>query len=165
VIQKKICLLGGFSVGKTSLIKRYVDSIFDDKYLTTVGVKIDKKQIEVENKKVNLMIWDLAGEDDFCRLQMSYLRGASGYILVADPTRPHTLDKLFCLHKRAQKTIGNIPAIIALNKHDLVDQWSLSDSHLSELEQLQQPILKTSAKSGDLVQSLFIDLATQMLSD
>ncbi len=165
MIQKKICLLGGFSVGKTSLIKRYVSSIFDEKYLTTVGVKIDKKVVDVNSQKVNLLIWDLAGEDDYCRLQMSYLRGASGYILVADPTRPQTLDKLFCLHKRAQKSIGNIPAIIALNKYDRVNEWLLSDEHQSSLDSLEQPILKTSAKTGDEVQSLFTHLAGQMLSN
>jgi len=165
VIQKKICLLGAFSVGKTSLIKRYVDSIFEEKYLTTVGVKIDKKLVEIEHQKVMMMIWDLAGEDDFCKLQVSYLRGASGYVLVGDPTRPHTLDRLFCLHKKAQKNIGNIPAIIALNKHDLCNQWSLSEAHREELEELQQPILNTSAKTGNQVQSLFVDLATQMLSN
>lgn len=165
MIQKKICLLGGFSVGKTSLIKRYVSSIFDEKYLTTVGVKIDKKVVDIDDKKVNLLIWDLAGEDDFCRLQMSYLRGASGYILVADPTRPHTLDKLLCLHKRAQKSIGNIPAIIALNKYDRIDEWILSDEHQTELSNLEQPIIKTSAKTGDEVQTLFVNLAGQMLSN
>lgn len=165
MIQKKICLLGGFSVGKTSLIKRYVSSIFDEKYLTTVGVKIDKKVVAIDDRKVNLLIWDLAGEDDFCRLQMSYLRGASGYILVADPTRPHTLDKLFCLHKRAQKSIGNIPAIIALNKYDRIDEWILSDEHQAELSNLEQPIIQTSAKTGDKVQTLFVDLAGQMLSN
>ena len=65
MLQKKICLLGAFSVGKTSLIQRFVSSLFDDKYLTTVGVKIDKKIVTVDQQEIMLMIWDLAGEDDY----------------------------------------------------------------------------------------------------
>ena len=165
MIQKKICLLGAFSVGKTSLIKRYVSSIFDEKYLTTVGVKIDKKLVEIEGHKVTLMIWDIAGEDDYCKLQVSYLRGASGYILVADPTRPQTIDKAFCLHNKAQASVGQVPAIVALNKFDLLNEWQLSESHQEELDRLRQPILNTSAKTGEAVDGLFVDLAGQMISN
>ena len=87
MIQKKICLLGGFGVGKTSLVSRFVHSIFSDKYLTTVGVKIDKKRVDLGSQQVDLVIWDIYGEDDFQKVRMSYLRGASGYLLVADGTR------------------------------------------------------------------------------
>src|SRR6476661_2941267 len=92
VLQKKICMIGGFSVGKTSLVRRYVQSIFSEAYLTTVGVKIDKKTVELTDRTVNLILWDLAGEDDIGSLRMTYLRGASGYVLVADGTRRSTLD-------------------------------------------------------------------------
>lgn len=61
VLQKKICMLGGFSVGKTSLVRRYVHSVFSDAYLTTVGVKIDKKIVTLPDRTVNLILWDLAG--------------------------------------------------------------------------------------------------------
>jgi small GTP-binding protein len=84
--QKKICMLGSFSVGKTSLVARYVSSVFSDKYLTTVGVKIDKKTVAVDGADVTLLLWDIYGEDDFQKLRMSYLRGASGYLLVVDGT-------------------------------------------------------------------------------
>ena len=87
MIQKKICMIGASGVGKTSLIAKFVHSMFSDKYLTTVGVKIDKKTVSVDGAEVMLMIWDLAGDDDFQRLQISYLRGTSGYLLVADGTR------------------------------------------------------------------------------
>jgi len=91
-LQKKICMLGGFSVGKTSLVKRYVQSVFSETYLTTVGVKIDKKTVDLPERSVNLILWDLAGEDDIGSLRITYLRGAAGYVLVADGTRPATLD-------------------------------------------------------------------------
>src|SRR4051812_29872267 len=84
MIQKKVCMIGTTAVGKTSLVARFVHSIFSDKYLTTVGVKIDKKVVAPDGTEVTLIIWDLAGDDDFQRLQTSYLRGTGGYLLVAD---------------------------------------------------------------------------------
>ncbi len=86
-------MIGTSSVGKTSLVARFVHSIFTDKYLTTVGVKIDKKALPSMDGRVAWSIWDLAGDDDFQRLQMSYLRGTSGYLFVADGTRAITLDQ------------------------------------------------------------------------
>ena len=104
MIQKKICLLGGFGVGKTSLVSRYVHSIFSDKYLTTVGVKIDKKSVTLDGTVVDLVIWDIYGQDDYQKVRMSYLRGAAGYLLVADGTRRSTLDTALALHDSAQAT-------------------------------------------------------------
>ena len=92
MIQKKICMLGGFAVGKTSLVARYVTSMFSEKYLTTVGVKIDKKQVAVDGRDVTLMLWDIYGQDDFQDVQTSQLRGMSGYLLVVDGTRRATLE-------------------------------------------------------------------------
>ena len=88
MIQKKICMLGSFAVGKTSLVSQFVSSIFSDKYLSTVGVKIDKKTDHGRRPaRSTLMLWDIYGEDGFQTVQKSYLRGASGYLLVVDGTR------------------------------------------------------------------------------
>src|SRR4026209_2201357 len=87
MLQKKICMLGGFGVGKTSLVSRFVTSIFSDTYLTTIGVKIDKKTFAVDAHEMTLMLWDIYGQDEFQTVRDSYLRGASGYLLVADGTR------------------------------------------------------------------------------
>ena len=92
MLQKKVCLLGGFGVGKTSLVRRYVQSIFSDTYLTTVGVKIEKKMVNVGAAEVALILWDIAGEDDITGIRTSYLRGAAGYFLVVDVTRGETLE-------------------------------------------------------------------------
>jgi len=119
VLQKKICMLGGFSVGKTSLVKRYVQSVFSETYLTTVGVKIDKKTVDLSDRIVNLILWDLAGEDDINSLRMTNLRGAAGYVLVADGTRPSTLDVALSLHKRVEADFGPLPFVLLLNKSDL----------------------------------------------
>src|SRR6201993_1978443 len=124
-LQKKICMLGGFSVGKTSLVRRYVASIFSETYLTTVGVKIDKKTVDLSGRTVNLILWDLAGEDDIASLRMSYLRGAAGYVLVAAGTRPSTLDVALSLRQRVETEYGSLPFVLLLNKNDLTEQWAL----------------------------------------
>ena len=91
MLQRKVCLLGAFAVGKTSLVARFVHSLFSERYHTTIGVKIDRKTVRVNGRDVNLMIWDLAGEDEFMSLRMSYLRGTDGCLLVIDGTRKDTL--------------------------------------------------------------------------
>ena len=84
MIQKKVCMLGGTGVGKTSLVSQFVTSLFSDSYMTTIGVKVDKKVVAVEDREVTLVLWDIYGEDEFQTVRPSYLRGASGYLLVAD---------------------------------------------------------------------------------
>ncbi|MBT5830208.1 MAG: GTP-binding protein, partial [Candidatus Latescibacteria bacterium] len=121
MMQKKVCMLGAFAVGKTSLISRYVHSMFSDKYQTTVGVKIDKKVVSVGEHDMTLILWDVYGEDDFMKLRMSYLRGAAGYFLVADGTRKETLDVAEDLKARVTDSLGDVPFILLLNKADLQD--------------------------------------------
>ena len=163
MIKKKICTLGVFAVGKTSLVQRFVKSMFSEKYLTTVGVKIDKKTIEVKGKIVELMLWDLQGEDEFQKLNATYLRGASGYFLVVDVTRASTLDGALRLKEKVDDTLGNVPFLVLLNKVDLFDQWELDHTKLKELEDAGWPIMKTSAKTGKGVEDAFLALALAML--
>ncbi len=164
MIQKKICLLGTSGVGKTSLVARFVRSIFSDKYLTTVGVKIDKKTVSVDGSEVTLVIWDLAGDDDFQRLQTSYLRGTSGYLLVADGTRRVTLDQVLELQKRVAGNLGAIPFILALNKSDLSSQWEVEEGRISALQAENFAVIKTSAKAGAGVEEAFAQLARRMIT-
>ena len=163
-MQKKICLLGGFGVGKTSLVSRFVHSIFSDKYLTTIGVTIEKKTVMVDQSRIDLVIWDLYGHDDFQTLQTSYLRGASGYLLVADGTRPETLDTALELQRLASDTIGDAPFILALNKADLVDNWRITDRQVDDLLGRGWAVLKTSAKTGDLVEGAFTAIGRAMVA-
>ena len=161
MIQKKVCMLGGFAVGKTSLVARFVTSIFSDKYLTTVGVKIEKKSVQVSNQQLDLVLWDIYGDDEFQRVRMSYLRGASGYLLVVDPTRKATLETAIALQESAEKTIGRVPFILVLNKADLIDQWDI-DEHA--LDDRNWTIIRTSAKTGTGVEEAFLALARAMAS-
>lgn len=163
MIQKKVCMLGAFAVGKTSLVSRFVRSIFSDKYHTTVGVKIDKKQVSADGRDVNLILWDLAGEDEFQKVQMSYLRGASGYLLVADGTRPGTLDIALRLRSNAAQVVGDVPFVLIVNKADLAADWEISPSSIEEISAKGWSVIKGSAKTGEGVQEAFTSLVKKML--
>lgn len=163
MMQKKICLLGGHAVGKTSLVARFVRSIFSERYHTTLGVKIDKKVVTVCSEDVSLMIWDLAGEDDFGALEISYLRGASGYLLVMDGTRRSTLDRALAVQQRAEAKLGPVPFIVLINKADLAEEWELSEADLRDLSSRGWVTHHTSAKTGACVQTAFEELAAAIL--
>ena len=162
MIQKKICMLGAFAVGKTSLVSRYVSSIFSDKYHSTVGVKIDKKQVSVDGHDMTLMLWDVAGQDDFQTVQPSHLRGMSGFLLVADGTRRGTLEVARQLQQKARDTAGPVPFILLLNKVDLVAEWDIDESLFIKLVDQGWRVIRTSAKTGDGVEAAFTQLARML---
>ena len=162
-MKKKVCMLGSFAVGKTSLVRRFVHSIFSEKYLTTVGVKIDKKTVVIDDRRVDLMLWDLHGEDEFSEVRTSYLRGASGYLLVVDGTRRDTLETAFKLHKRVEDTVGRIPSVLVFNKSDLTEEWEIEDRAIEEASEGGWHVLITSAKTGSGVEAVFQDLTRNML--
>src|SRR5262245_28887234 len=149
-------MLRGFGVGKTSLVSRFVHSMFSDKYLTTVGVKIEKKSLSIDDRQVDLIVWDLHGDDDLQRVKMSYLRGASGYLLVVDATRRSTLDTAFSLHDNARQMLGVVPCILVVNKCDLTPAWEIKDDVLAGLG---FRVVRTSAKTGAHVDETFASLA------
>jgi len=165
MIKKKVCLVGAFAVGKTSLVQRYVHAMFSEKYHTTVGVKVDKKQVLVGHHAVDLIIWDLHGEDDFQSVRMSYLRGASGCIYVADGTRTATLDVAAQLHDRVAAAIGHVPSILAINKCDLESQWELPPRRIDALVGYGMSVIHTSAKTGMSVEPAFYQLAAMMMEN
>ena len=164
MIQKKVCMLGGFAVGKTSLVSRYVHSIFSDKYLTTIGVKIDKKPVSLLRGEMELILWDIYGEDEFQKVRMSYLQGASAYLLVADGTRRATLEVAASLHRAAEQEIGKVPFVLALNKVDLADQWDVDRAVLEQAGREGWKVVRTSAKTGEGVEEAFQILARAMAS-
>ena len=163
MIQKKICMVGVFGTGKTSLVQQYVFSMFSEKYHSTVGVKIDRRRIEIDGQTVNLVLWDLAGRDGFEDVNTSYLRGASGILFVVDGTRRETFDQLPDLHRICTEAIGDVPAVVALNKCDLTDEWRLDDADYEQLNEAGWKSFVTSAKTGDGVEDAFLWLATRTL--
>ena len=163
-LQKKICMLGAFSVGKTSLVKRFVESVFSEAYLTTVGVKIDKKTVELPNRTVTLILWDLAGEDDISSLRMSYLRGSAGYVLVADGTRPATVEVALSLRRRVEAEFGALPFVLLVNKNDLNEEWAVRDEEVEALRQSGWWVRPTSARTGEGVDNAFETLAERLAS-
>ena len=164
MISKKVCMLGGFSVGKTSLVERYVHSLFSDKYLSTIGVKISKKNLSVDGSEVTLVLWDMEGKDMYANVNLSYLRGAMGFFTVADGTQRETLETAVTLREAALKVAGDVPSCLLINKADLKEQWEITDAMLAPLVEQGIPILKTSAKTGMGVDEAFVTLTKSMLA-
>ena len=161
LLNSKICILGDFAVGKTSTVEQFVNNHFSDKYLSTIGVKVDTKEIQLtDDVQLKLIIWDIAGTDRFGPVEFAYLRGASGYIFVADGTRPNTVASAIDLKNQAEDRYNELPYVFLLNKSDLTHSWDISNEQLEELKQSLANIFVTSAKSGDKVDEAISMLGT-----
>jgi len=159
VIQKKIALLGAASVGKTSLVRRFVSSLFDDKYLTTIGVKVDKKTIRVGGEDAVLMIWDVAGAEEHFSVPTAYVRGAAGFVVVADGTRADTFDVAASIVEQMDRDLGPLPLVFVVNKKDLVDAWQADAARLDAMRPRSVAVVTASAKTGEGVEDAFHRLA------
>lgn len=158
-------MLGAYGVGKTSLVKSFVYSIFDDRYHSTIGVKIDKKLIEIEGQTLELLLWDIAGEDDCFTVPPAYVRGTSGYLLVIDGTRRMTLDQAVDIQRRTEDAAGKVPFLALINKADLKDQWELGPQAIEDLAAMNWTVSKSSAKLGTGVNEAFYGLGKKLLAD
>jgi small GTP-binding protein len=168
-VSKKICLLGDFAVGKTSLVRRFVYNLFDDRYLSTIGVKVSRKALVVPREdeliELSMMLWDLAGGEEFNQARKSYLRGASGAVLVCDVTRPPTLASLQAYADEMRCLNPDAIFVVAANKRDLVEQSRnggncLTSEQVGEFAiALNAPWSLTSARTGHEVETLFRHLA------
>lgn len=165
LVSKKVCMVGPFAVGKTSLVRRFVESIFSDKYHTTIGVKISKKSLSINDRALQMMLWDIEGVDVFTELRPSYLRGAAGVMIVVDGTRPATLNQIDHLRQIVEHHLQAVPTILLINKSDLEPEWKLEEGALDELQAEGLIVFKTSAKTGDSVEQAFEALAAMMLED
>jgi small GTP-binding protein len=163
MLLKKVCMLGSFAVGKTSLVRRYVGGIFSDTYLTTVGVKIDNKIVQARENEVKVVLWDLAGDDEFQKMRWTYLRGAFGYLLVADGTRAATLAKAEALEQEMRQELGAKPFVLLINKSDRRSEWEMEPAWQEGLVARGWDIFHTSAKTGEGVEKAFSKLTAKML--
>jgi len=159
---RKICMLGDFAVGKTSLVARFVTHAFSDKYLTTVGVKIDTRLISIDEQSIKLVLWDIAGKNALDGVKLSYLRGAHGLILVADGTREATLKSALFLLNQARTEIGSVPAVLMANKFDRIDDWEITPNALTEVRK-SLPVFESSASTGEGVDAAFSSLTRRVL--
>lgn len=169
VIQRKVCLLGAFAVGKTSLIRKYIEGCFDDRYLSTIGVKISRKSVQVEGGILSLILWDLAGSEEYNGVQTSYLQGATGGIIVCDVTRAETLEEWRRYTLRLRQVNPQARIVLVANKVDLDASRVLSDVNLRAAavacadNGVVPQYLLTSAKTGENVEAAFLCLAQQLL--
>lgn len=164
IFKKKICMLGGYAVGKTSLVRHFIEGIFSEKYQITIGVKIDKKTIRVNDQQVKLMLWDIAGEEENFTIPVSYLKGTHGFLLVIDGTRIATYDQALDIQNRVVKAAGNIPFVVVINKSDLHDAWEVDNEVIDDMQKKYWAVVKSSAKLGTGVEEAFNILAEKMLS-
>lgn len=169
-LNKKVCLLGDAAVGKTSLVRRFVYNLFDDKYLSTIGVKVSRKTVAVPRTdgvvELTMMLWDLAGSEEFDRVRSSYLRGAAGALLVCDLTRPETLDSLRVYAANLRSVNPNAQMLaLGANKYDLIDSQMLDLAPIERIAaDLNAPYYLVSAKTGYEVENLFRHLGQLLVA-
>ncbi|MEP2937597.1 MAG: Rab family GTPase [Gilvibacter sp.] len=157
---KKIVMLGHFGVGKTSLVRRYVDAAFDEDYLVTLGVQVKKKDVTVDDQNVSLIIWDVEGNRSVSQTRQSYLVGSSAFVYVIDLSRPETFEFLNDNLEFITSNYPDVPIQVFGNKVDLIDDDNL-DEYL-EKNKLTSALV-TSAKNGQNVALGFENLAIQLL--
>jgi small GTP-binding protein len=154
---RKVCLLGDGGVGKTSLVRRYVEDVFSDSYIISFGTKVSKKVIDLGEVELTIMIWDILGQKSDDALHAAYYRGANGALLVGDQTRPETMQHLVKWREDFLKASPGAVIVAAANKSDLesviqaVDLQNISTS-------LGAGFIRTSAKTGEGVEDLFMTL-------
>lgn len=163
--KKKVCLIGDFAVGKTSLVRQFVNNVFSERYLSTVGVKIDTKKIIVGAKDlVTMVVWDIAGQDSYTSLNENYIKGSSGVILVGDITRPETIKSLINHARSATRIVGEVPKLALINKSDLITSPD-AEKFVTDCETADLKVFRTSAKTGEHVEQAFSSLAKSILEN
>nr|WP_252728034.1 Rab family GTPase [Alteromonas sp. C1M14] len=156
-------MLGPTGVGKTSLVRQFVDGIFSEKYLTTIGVKIDKKQVDIGDKSLQLLVWDIEGVDRYCGFNPRYLRGAAAFVIVVDQTRSQSLLEGMDIFASARESYPNTPAFFVVNKSDLPSEWYWTKEEIKERQSRFTGAFNTSAKTGENVEALFQMIASAVV--
>ena len=170
VIKQKICLLGSFGVGKTSLMERFVNDRFDEKYLSTVGVSVSQKLMPpIPEKRGDkavrflFLIWDIAGLEKFDSTVINYFRGASGALAVADVTRPDTIGNLRPIIEKFASVNPQSALVTVGNKIDLLEEPRTTPVGLKQLAvRYSAETVLTSAKTGTGVEEAFVTLSKRI---
>lgn len=154
-LPKKIVMLGHFGVGKTSLVRRFVESDFSEDYLVTLGVHVKKKEVEIDNQNITLIIWDIEGNTSIDRARKSYLSGSHGFLYVFDVSRPETFENLEKEMLFLNENYPKIPVCKIGNKSDLIESEAVKQF-------FNQENFKdcdfTSAKNDENVENVFLKI-------
>ena len=169
-IKRKLVLVGAPAVGKTSLIRKYVLDEFSDDYICTIGTKITRKELHFKNRKngspieLIMLIWDVMGQNDRQLNPISAFNGSKGAILVCDLTRSETYDDLSVLSDELLQLIPDLPLLFVGNKNDLGDRAQITESDVKKISHsYKAPYFITSAKTGENVENIFLELGKSML--
>lgn len=161
----KVCLIGDFAVGKTSLIRRFTESRFSETYLSTIGIRVSRKTLQTpDSSSLTLLIWDTAGSEPFTTVVRSYYRGSRGAALVCDVTRPETLASLLRYADEFHAVNPDVPLIVMANKIDLRSERAVSEAQLDEIAAaLDAQLFFTSARTGEGVEEAFLALGQAII--
>jgi len=162
-LRRKVCLLGAPGVGKTSLVRRFVEHSFVEDQQSSIAMQISKGTVEVGDISLEMMLWDPEGSEAWGQYNRSFISGASGLIFVVDATRPRTLDHLLEAQTKGRGFIGSRPAVLIVNKVDLEEDAALTKAQVDAARKLDWHIARVSAKSGDRVDEAFAKLAELMV--
>lgn len=162
LIRAKTVMVGSPGVGKSSLVRRFVHSLFSEEYHSTLGVKVDRKSMTIGDRDVTLILWDMHGEKEGLDIPPNYLRGAQAAVVVFDASRPETILVASELRQRVLNESPTSTIRMLANKADLPNDWDAIQASLNELG-LPDP-LQTSAKTGDGVEDAFLSIGTDLLA-
>ena len=162
-LRRKVCLLGAPGVGKTSLVRRFVEHSFVEDQQSSIAMQISKGTVDVGDISLEMMLWDPEGSEAWGQYNRSFISGASGLIFVVDATRPRTLDHLLEAQTKGRGFIGSRPAVLIVNKVDLEEDAALTKAQVDAARKLDWHIARASAKSGDRVDEAFTKLAELMV--
>ena len=164
VLKLKVCLVGEFAVGKTSLVNRFVHNTFQGRYMATIGAKIQKVDMQVDQSRVIMTVWDIMGEKGFRELlREAYFEGANGLVAVCDLTRPGSLLDLEEWIAAVYRIAGRIPMVVVANKSDLTEHAVVSEEDVAAFSARHEcEFYITSAKTGEGVGEAFLGIGRGM---
>jgi len=162
-LRRKVCLLGAPGVGKSSLVRRFVEDSFDEARNPLIAMSIHSRTVEIGDVSLEMMLWDPAGLEASVQYNRSFISGASGLVFVVDATRPQTLDELLEAQVQERGFLGSRPAVLILNKTDLTNAFALSDAQIAAASKPNWYMVRASAKTGYNVHEAFAKMAGLVL--